>query len=270
MTETKNEENNEIEITAYKGFDKNLQCRGFQYEVGKTYEYDGDTELCNSGFHACQEPLYVFGFYSPGTSRFCEVVLSGEIKSDEQKTVASKITIKAELTLSSFILNAAECFVKSVLALCKKTKANTGNKSAATNTGNKSAATNTGSWSAATNTGSWSAATNTGNQSAATNTGHQSAATNTGDQSAATNTGDQSAATSMGDQSAASVEGKESIAFVAGRDSKASASKGSWIVLTERNEDGTIVSVKTAKAGRDVKADTFYKLINGEFVEVEE
>ena len=149
---------------------------------------------------------------------------------------------------------------------------NTGNYSAATNTGNYSAATNTGNYSAATNTGNYSAATNTGDRSAATNTGNYSAATNTGYRSAATNTGYRSAATNTGNYSAAKVSGKDSVAVVTGRDSKAAGALGDWIVITERGEwNGDTYPIKEVKAfkvdGEKIKADTFYKLVDGEAVE---
>ena len=150
---------------------------------------------------------------------------------------------------------------------------NTGYRSAATNTGNRSAATNTGYRSAATNTGNQSAATNTGNQSAATNTGNQSAATNTGNQSAATNTGYRSAATNTGDWSAAAVEGKESFAIVTGIEGKAKGSLGCYIAVAEyeETEDGyRLIDFKSHIVdGETIKADTFYTLKNGEFVETE-
>ena len=120
----------------------------------------------------------------------------------------------------------------------------------------------TGNWSVATNTGNWSAATNTGHWSAATNTGHWSAATNTGDRSAATNTGHQSVAT---------VEGKESIAICTGRDGKAKGALGCWIALAEWDEGGKhIVDFKSARVDGDViKADVFYVLKDGNFIEAE-
>lgn len=105
-------------------------------------------------------------------------------------------------------------------------------------------------------------------------TGYRSAATNTGDQSAATNTGYCSAATNTGYCSAATVEGKDSIAIVTGYDSKAKGALGCWIVLTERvGWNGNGCPIKEVKAflvdGEIIKADTFYKLIDGEAVEVE-
>ena len=145
---------------------------------------------------------------------------------------------------------------------------NTGNWSAATNTGGRSAATNTGYRSAATNTGNWSAATNTGDQSAATNTGDQSAATNTGYRSAATNTGSWSAATNTGNQSAAAVGGNGSVAIATGYESKAKANVGSAIVVCERDDNYNLIGIKAAIIdGKNLKADTYYTLINGEFIE---
>ena len=246
----------ETKVIAYKGFDKDMKCRGFQYEVGKEYECGGQIRVCGNGFHACESPLDVFGYYPPADSRYCEVEQSGDTDRDDDSKIASgKIRIIREIGLKGII----EAGVKQILDKARKTN------DAATNTGNQSAATNTGNQSAATNTGDRSAATNTGNQSAATNTGDRSAATNTGDRSAATNTGD---------WSAASVEGKESIAIVTGFDSKAGGAAGCWIVLTERGEwDGETCPIKEVKAfkvdGEKIKPGVFYKLIDGEAVEAE-
>ncbi len=80
-----------VSIEAYKGFDKNLRCRGFQYEVGKRYEHPGRIEMCSSGFHACVNPLDVLDYYDfGGDNRFCKVTLSGAISSDGQ-SVATPI-----------------------------------------------------------------------------------------------------------------------------------------------------------------------------------
>jgi len=266
-------------MKCYKGFDKDLKCRDFQYEIGKEYEEER-AEICDTGFHACENPLDVFEYYAPADSRYCEVDLdANDQKSNDSKRVGKKISIKAEIGIDGIIKAGVE-YIKDQVNWDDDKKSNTGNRSAATNTGdqsaatntgNQSAATNTGDQSAATNTGNWSAATNTGNRSAATNTGDWSAATNTGNRSAATNTGNQSAATNTGNQSAATVEGKESVAMAIGRNSKAKGSIGCFIVLAEwkKFEDETyhIVDVKSAKVdGAKIKPDTFYKLVNGEFI----
>ena len=278
-------------MKAYKGFDKDLKCRGFQYEEGKEYEEE-KAELCECGFHACENPIDVFGYYPPADSRYCEVEIDDVLPEtgDDSKRCGKKIHIGAEIGVKGII----EAFIKFTMDKIdwnnvkesntgyRSAATNTGNRSAATNTGycsaatntgNRSAATNTGYYSAATNTGDCSAATNTGNRSAATNTGDCSAATNTGDCSAATNTGNRSAATNTGDYSAASVKGKESIAIATGVESKAKGALGCYIVLAEwcnYNHEWHIKDVKAVKVdGENIKANTFYILKDGEFVEVE-
>ena len=213
-------------ITGFKGFDKDLKCRDYQYEVGKEFEEEGKIEACSNGFHFCENPLDVLGYYPPstekGSSRYCIVKGSGNIDrdGDDTKVACSKLYISAEIGLKG-IIEAGVKFILDKVNWKDNKKSNTGDQSAATNTGNRSAATNTGNRSAATNTGDQSAATNTGDYSAATNTGNQSAATNTGDQSAATNTGDRSAATNTGDRSAATNTGNQSAATNTGYQSAA-------------------------------------------------
>ena len=266
----------EEKVISIKGFDKNLQCRGYQFEVGKTYTHDGVVKACESGFHAVEYGIDAFSYYAPAGSRYCVIEQFGDMQrhSDDTKIASASITIKAEIEIPQLVQQSVDWIMSHLTS--PKTESNTGDRSAATNTGYWSAATNTGNWSAATNTGNRSAATNTGDQSAATNTGSQSAATNTGyrsaatntgDQSAATNTGDWSAATNTGDQSAATVEGKHSVAISTGVYGKAKACQGSAIVLVNRNNEGEIVHIRCAIAGKDIEADVFYMLNDdGDFV----
>ncbi|HHF1580491.1 TPA: hypothetical protein ACPJAR_000999 [Haemophilus influenzae] len=270
------------EIIAYKGFNQDWACRGYQYEIGKTYEHKGNVKACESGFHACEYPLDVLSYYSPAVSKFAVVKMSGETSkdSDDTKIASAKITIETEINLPEMIKKAVEWIKGKVDWDAAKVSntgvqsaaTNTGYRSVATNTGYRSVATNTGDQSAATNTGYWSAATNTGDRSAATNTGYWSAATNTGYRSAATNTGDQSAATNTGDQSVAEVSGKQSIAVALGWQSKAKASINGAIVCVYRNHDGELIHIKASKVGENnIKADTWYTLDEiGEFVEVKD
>ncbi|EDC7979151.1 hypothetical protein BKC55_21130 [Salmonella enterica subsp. enterica serovar Give] len=220
------------EIVTFKGFNKDLKCRGFQFAIGETFHHDGKVEACGSGFHACECPFDVFSYYPPAESRYAETISFGITDSEEggdTKIASSSITIKDELTLPQFIQRGIEWIWSKIdksleqQIMCGSWSAatNTGNRSAATNTGYRSAATNTGNRSAATNTGYRSAATNTGYRSAATNTGYQSAATNTGNRSAATNTGNRSAATNTGYQSAATNTGNRSAATNTGNRSAA-------------------------------------------------
>ena len=161
-------------MKAYKGFNSDLTCRGFKYEVGKEYEMSDPVEVCSRGFHACENPLDVFKYYPPVSdvgipNRYCEVELGGDIKTDGDKSCASKIKIIAEISLAELI----DAGVTSATI------------SAATNTGNCSAATSTGDFSAATNTGDRSAAINTGNFSTASVGGKHSVAIATGKSSSA-------------------------------------------------------------------------------------
>nr|DAF27635.1 MAG TPA: hypothetical protein [Caudoviricetes sp.] len=96
---------NEKKIIAYKGFDKDFKCRDFQYEVGKTYEMDGNIKCCDRGFHACESPMEVFDYYDMLTSRFAVVEQSGKIDIEESSTkvCSSRIKIKAELKLADII-----------------------------------------------------------------------------------------------------------------------------------------------------------------------
>ena len=288
-------------IIGFKGFDKDLKCRGFQYEVGKTYDLKGKVECCEKGFHFCENPLEVFDYYTPNNSRFCQVEGGGSVdkSEDDSKVATSHIHISEEIGLNGlidegvkFILdkvnfkdtkstNTGNCLASTNTGYYsaatntgyKSASTNTGFYSAATNTGNCSTATNTGYKSAATNTGNYSAATNTGSRSAATNTGDRSASTNTGYKSSATNSGSQSAALSIGDKSLATVQGNESVAVVTGKDSMACGTLGSWIVLTERGDfDGEINPIKEVKAfkvdGVNIKENIPYKLVNGQAIAV--
>ncbi|ECT1056126.1 hypothetical protein AFF63_19965 [Salmonella enterica subsp. enterica serovar Kentucky] len=243
------------EIVTFKGFNKDLTCRDFQFAIGETFHHDGKVEACGSGFHACECPFDVFSYYPPAESRYAETISFGVIDREEEgdtKIASASITIKSELTLPQFIQRGIE-WIWSKIDKSLEQQIMTGNQSAATNTGNRSAATNTGYRSAATNTGDWSAATNTGDWSAATNTGNRSAATNTGYRSAAEVSGSQSVAASLG------IEGK------------ARASEGGAIVLCYRDEDGELIHIRASKVGENgIMPDIWYQLNeDGEFVECE-
>ena len=224
-------------IKGVKGFDKDLKCRGgYQYKENTDFEEKGEISCCDNGLHFCENPMDVFNYYPPSDSRYCEVEGSGQVDRDsnDSKIAVSKLHVGVEIGLSGLI-KAGVKFIFDKVNWENDKKSN-------------------------------SAATNTGDQSAATNTGYQSAATNTGDRSAATNTGD---------QSAASVEGKESIAIATGVKSKARGSLGCWIVVAEWFKDEEynwhIKEVKTAKIdGENIKADTYYRLEDGNFVEAED
>lgn len=148
------------EIVTFKGFNKDLKCRDFQFEIGKTFHHDGKVEACGSGFHACECPFDVFSYYSPADSRFAETISFGITDREEDgdtKIASASITIKAELTLPQFIQRGIE-WIWSKIDKSLEQQIMCGDCSAATNTGNRSAASNTGDWSAAEVSGSQSVA----------------------------------------------------------------------------------------------------------------
>ena len=242
----------------YKGFDKDLKCRDFQYEIGKTYE-EPTAELCEKGFHACEYPLDVFEYYSPGNmSRYCEVDLdevSGKKDVEDSKRCGKKIAVKAEIDIAGLVKAAVDYTMEK--AIPENSEHATGDQSAASATGDRSAASATG----------W--------QSAASATGDRSAASATGDRSAASTTGRLSAASATGDRSAASATGEESVAAALGNGSKAKGALGCWIVLAEWGigEEFNLhrKDVQCFKVdGETVKPNTWYTLKDGRPVEVDE
>ena len=226
-------------IIAYKGFDKNLCCRGYQYEVGKEYHAEGEINACKNGIHACPNPNDLFAYYAPNEgNRYCKVRLWGDVDdSKSDKIAASDVEIVEEMSIME-VANAKRIFIE-------------------TNTEDKEC--------------------NTGTRSSASNTGDYSSASNTGDRSSASNMGNCSSASNTGDYSSAEVSGKASCAAVFGKDSKVRGAIGCALFLVERgdwDEANNVYPIINVLAvivdGEKVKADTWYKLVNGKLVEVEE
>ena len=238
----------EQKIKAYKAFDKDLSCRGFKYEVGKEYEETGYIKACKKGFHACPYPLDVFGYYAPAGARFCEVEQSGKIDdSESNKVCSSKIRIGAELDIRGLV-KAAVSYVKE--RCTNECNAEPGKPATA------------GDYGAAT-AGDYGAAT-AGNRGAAT-AGYYGAAT-AGDRGAAT-AGDCGAATARGKAST----GYNGLSVARGENVQVKGGIGAILVIAEERDDTyDIVDWKAVVVdGEVVKADTWYRLENGELVEVD-
>ena len=156
------------EIIAYKGFNQDWTCRGYQYEMGKTYEHKGDVKTCESGFHSCEYPLDVFSYYAPCESKFAVVKASGKISKDgdDSKIASAKITVEAEINIPEMVKKAVN-WIKDKIDWDNAKETNAGDRSAATNTGDQSAATNTGNRSAAKVSGKHSVAAALGENSKA-------------------------------------------------------------------------------------------------------
>ena len=222
----------EQKLKTYKAFDKDLSCRGFKYEVGKEYEETGDIKACEKGFHACPYPLDVFGYYAPAGSRFCEVEQSGKIDdSESDKVCSSKIRIGAELDIRGLV-KAAISFVKE--RCTNECNAEPGKPATA---GDSGAAT-------------------AGDRGAAT-AGNYGAAT----------AGNYGAATARGKAST----GSNGLSVARGNNVRVKGGIGAILVIAEEREDTyDIVDWKAVVVdGEVVKADTWYRLENGELVEVD-
>ena len=254
----------EQKIKAYKAFDKDLSCRGFKYEVGKEYEETGDIKACEKGFHACPYPLDVFGYYAPAGSRFCEVEQSGKIDgSESDKVCSSKIRIGAELDIRGLV-KASVSFVKERCTNecnAEPGKPATAGDCGAATAGNRGAAT-AGNYGAA--TAGYSGAATAGDCGAAT-AGYRGAAT-AGYRGAAT-AGDSGAATARGKAST----GSNGLSVARGNNVRVKGGIGAILVIAEEMEDTyDIVDWKAVLVdGEIVKADTWYRLENGELVEVD-
>ncbi|MDD6275502.1 MAG: hypothetical protein PUB20_01565, partial [Clostridia bacterium] len=175
-------------MKAYKGFNKDMTCRDFRYEIGKEYETDR-AELCNSGFHACEYPLDCLGYYIPASSRYCEVDVDAipEREAEDTKVCGKKIKIGAEIGIPGLVKAAIEYVSERTTPSGRhhttaKNKANsaTGDWSANSATGSRSANSATGDWSANSATGYGSANSATGYGSANSATGSSSANSATG------------------------------------------------------------------------------------------
>ena len=224
-------------IIGFKGFDKDLSCRGFQYKVGKTYDLKGEVECCKRGFHFCENPLEVFYYYTPNNSRFCQVEGGGSVdkSEDDSKVATSHIHISSEIGLNGLIDEGVK-YILNKVELNHKKDQTTREKSVASTTRDQSAAICTGSYSSATSTGNYSVSTNSGHQSLATSTGNYSVSTNSGAQSVAANTGNHSASTNNGYHSAAINVGDCSVATNTSRYS-VSANTGFYSVSINSGND---------------------------------
>ena len=259
-------EGNVKEISGFKGFDKDMKCRGFQFTEGETYRHEGEVKACESGFHLCENPIDVFGYYAPGESVYRHATASGQIDThdDDSKVACSEITIGAAISLHDLIGTGIQFFFS------RKYKSKTSKHS----TGYSSASSATGDSSASSATGDRSASSATGDRSASSATGDSSASSATGDSSASSATGDRSASSATGYSSASSATGYSSAAVVTGLYGKAMAGKYGCIALAWWNEKEERGEMRCAETGcgdgsdGKLKSEVWYTLDDdGEFVE---
>lgn len=227
-------------IKSYKGFDKNLRCRDFQYKIGGIYEMDGEIKVCNRGFHACESPFDVFDYYTMIDSRFCEVEQDGNISKEDRgtKICSSKIKIKAELKLADMINLGIEWLKE--ITLPEKIKTSIKDNSS-------------------------------GNYAKIGSSGDDAKIGSSGDGAKIGSFGDGAKIGSSGNNAKIDSTGKDCVIMCAGINPVAKASKGSWITLSEWSySEGKQryipICVKTEFVdGEKIKADTYYSLKGGVF-----
>ena len=270
-------------IKSYKGFNKDMTCRGFQYEEGKEYKEE-TADACHSGFHACEYPLDCLGYYSPNESVYHEVEQSGEFDrgEDDSKVASTKIKIGARLDISGLVKAAIDFTMSRV----KKEAGSDEDYGASSATGDYGASSATGYKGASSATGDYGASSATGDYGASSATGDYGASSATGYKGASSATGDYGASSATGYKGASSANDPKSVAVAWGYKGKAMGVLGSYIVLAEwkyigsENDDAydrseqeawEFVGAKMFRVdGEKVKPDTWYRLENGELVEVED
>ena len=226
-------------VKSYKGFNKDMTCRGFQYEEGKEYE-TSKAVVCNEGFHACEHPLVCLDYYPPNTSIYHEVEQTGEFSSvfcgGDSKIASTKIKIGAKLSIAGLV-QAAIDFTKSKTVTTQDVTEDYGVSSATGDSGVSSA---------------------------------------TGIYGASSATGYSGVSSATGDSGVSSADNSTAVAVAWGYESKAKGCIGAHIVCAEwkydnLNNDWVFVGAKMSIVdGVKIKADTYYTLRDGEFVEVEE
>lgn len=309
------ENNSNKTIKSYKGFDKNLCCRGFQYEVGKEYEIEGHIKCCEWGFHACENPFEVFDYYDMLYSRFCEVEQSGELNKENNatKVCSSKIKIVAELKLADMIRLGIE-WIKDITStknvdisklnnvdnkdyarigssgdcvnICSSgysaqigSSANytrigsSGNAAQIGSSGNHACICSSGNYALIGSSGNYAWIGSSGGSAQIGSIGYGVHIGSSGNSAQICSSGNSARIGSSGSSAQIDSSGEDSVICCAGNSSVVRAKIGSWITLAEwiysKDKDRMVpVCVKTEYVdGERIKEDTWYRIVNGEFVE---
>ena len=233
-----------VTVVAYKGFDKNLQCRGYQFEVGKTFDHAGPVEACSRGFHACENPMDVLGYYGVGDgNRFARVTLAGELSrhGEDSKIAAGRITLDAELRLPDFISAAVKWMMANTAKGAKGERVQV-----ASGHSSKLAAS--------------------GDSSQLATSGHYSKLAASGHYSKLATSGDSSQLAASGDSSQLEITGAKSAAAAVGHGSLVKAIDGTPIAICEW-ANGKPVGFATGIVGQDgIRAGVWYRAEAGKLV----
>ena len=261
-------------IIAYKGFDNNLCCRGFQFKIGEEYEQQGEIKCCENGFHACTNPFDVLNYYDVnGKNRFCQVEQYGTIdkNNEDTKQASSKIKIKAEIGMAGLFKAGIEWIKEKTnpIPIINETKGKTDNPS-----GDYAKIGSRGNSAKIGSSGNSAQIGSSGDYAKIGSSGDYAKIGSSGDSAKIGSSGDSAKIGSSGDYAHIDSTGEDSVICCAGDNSMAKAKKGSWITLSEwkyseEKKHYIPVCVKTEFVdGERIKEDTWYKLVNGNFEEL--
>ena len=279
-------------MKAFKGFDKDLKCRDYQFALGETFTHKGKVSLCNSGFHVVENPLDALSYYGLAQGiRYAEVEADGVSDQTEadSKRVCSTLKIGAELSLKSliefgikFIFKKAKSaptsdeyahsatsgnFANSATSGNSAYSATSGNYAYSATSGNSAHSATSGNSAHSATSGNYAHSATTGDYSHSATSGYSAHSATSGYSANSATSGNSAHSATTGDYAHASAMGKNSIAAAIGKSGEARAAVGNWIVLSEYDKDGNVKTVKTAKVdGKKIKADTLYVLKAGKFV----
>ena len=273
----------ENKIIAYKGFDENLSCRGFQYEIGKEYVHEGEIECCENGFHACTNPFDVLDYYeADGKNRYCEVEQSGTIKTgnDDTKQASSKIKITAEIGMAGLFKAGVEWIKEKtnpvpIIAETKDENDNpSGDYAKIGSSCDYAQIGSSGDYAKIGSSGYYAKIGSSGDYAKIGSSGNSAKIGSSGYYAKIGSSGNYAKIGSSGDSAKIESTGEYSVICCAGNNSMAKAKKGSWITLSEwkyskEKKRNIPVCVKTEYVdGERIKEDTWYRLVYGEFREV--
>ena len=241
-------------MKAYKGFNKNMTCKNFQFEEGGSYQ-EQRAKLCESGFHACLNPLDCLKYYPICDSVFHEVELDGvsdERNPEDTKVAAKKITVGAKLDIAGMVKGAIDFVFSSVNKNADGAKADTGNYAQMASSGYNAQMASSG------------------DNAQMASSGYNAQMASSGYNAQMASSGDNAQMASSGDNAKMQLDGDFSVGAAIGYNAKIRGKVGCWITLAEYYNDGKVRFVKSAMIdGKKIKADTWYRLKNKKIVEAE-
>ena len=262
-------------IKAYKGFDKDLKCKGLQFEIGGKYHHEGKVIACESGFHSCLNPVDVLNYYDIAFSRFAEVLIWGELSyhKDDSKVASSDIEIVRELTLNEFVSSTIDSIINLTAEKNESVDyakiGSSGYSAKIGSSGDYAKVGSSGDYAQIGSSGDYAQIGSSGYSAQIGSSGDYAQIGSSGNSAKVGSSGDYAQIGSSGDYAQIDILGNNSVCAGIGYNNTIKAVKGTWITLAEYDDNCKCVCVKSAKVdGKKIKADTLYQLKDKKFTEV--